>query len=239
MSKPRPRWFRPVLAGSVVCVVAFWAIVLSIAIARSREEMHRTVCYGNYKLMSLAFHNEHDRAGRTFPAWTLDEDGERAMSWRVAVLPWMDSQPLFDSYDASQPWDAPANQRLRAPCFRYFSCPTQDDVPGEFTRKAAVTGPGTVFEGAEPMHLLDSPDGASNTAWAGEISFPLPWTKPEDVEALDHLTLDGPRGFSGPHARGVPFSFCDGSSRFLSKDIDPDMLRRLFLRGDESAAASP
>lgn len=59
----------------------------------------------------------------------------------------------------------------------------------------------------------------------------LPWTKPEDIEALKHLSLDDPQGFSGPH-RGVPFGLCDGSAKILSRNTDTDILRRLFLRND-------
>jgi hypothetical protein len=220
---------------SGLCVAAFWIIAVSIGVGRAREAARRTQCYGSYKGLHLAILNAHDSTGRYPAARTSDEEGRRSMSWRVSILPWLDSQALLDDYDATKAWDDPANASVRSRRFSYYGCPSQEAAPGESTHKAAVAGAGTVFPGTEPMRLDDVPDGMSNTVWAGEISFPLSWTTPEDVDAPAHLTLDGPRGFSGPHD-GVPFAFCDGSSRFLSRNTDPDVLRRLFLRGDETAA---
>ena len=57
-----------------------------------------------------------------------------------------------------------------------------------------------------------------------------PERPPSPATAID-LSLD-PGGFGSRHAGGAQFLMCDGSTRFLSENVDPQLYRNLGDRGD-------
>lgn len=229
--KRYPSWFLRTLYGVIAGVVAFWVISLFLLTRVSREAARRTQCYGNYKGIVLTLHNILDERGELPAAWTADAAGRPLSSWRVEILRYL-GDSTYQKYDRSRPWDDPVNQQLLPLRPRIFGCPSQANYESEFTHKAAVTGEGTVLEGAKPIRFDDIPDGLANTIYAGEITYRLEWSRPADVDWRTHGRIGDPQGFDGPHDRGIPFAFMDGSSRFLSRDIDPDVLRQMFLRND-------
>ena len=55
------------------------------------------------------YHTEH----RTFPsAASRDEDGKPLLSWRVALLPYLEQKALYDRFHHDEPWDSPHNITL-------------------------------------------------------------------------------------------------------------------------------
>lgn len=224
-------WLRWSLRAGMVAALLLVVVWLGVSISGAREAARRMQCYSRYGQIGVALHNYHDEHQQLPAAWNVDSTGTPLLSWRLRIGPYTDDRALFDSADLTQPWDTPANSHLLSMRPPSWSCPSQPGEPGVSTRKAGVSGAGTVFPGSSTVRFDDITDGLESTIYAGEISFPLPWTKPEDVDALKHLSLKDPMGFSGPH-RGIPFGFCDGSSKILSRNTDPDVLRRLFLRND-------
>ncbi len=55
----------------------------------------------------------------------------------------------------------------------------------------------------------------------------MTWTKPDDWDVDPKLDL---KGIFGHHPGGTPFSFADGSVRFIKETVDPKTLQMLTTR---------
>ena len=78
----------------------------------------------NLKQVGLAMHN-HPKADGRFPAPAIQgPDGKPLLSWRVAILPYLEENELYLSFKLDEPWDSPHNKPLleRMP-YLYASVP--------------------------------------------------------------------------------------------------------------------
>jgi hypothetical protein len=95
-----------------------------------------------------------------------------------------------------------------------------------------VSGPGTMFPGAESTRYEQVTDGSDNTLAAVEISnVQIPWTKPEDLDVRTmSLLINDPKrqSISSQHLKGANALFADASCRFLPESTTADRLRSLF-----------
>ena len=64
------------------------------------------------KQIGLALQNYEATFGHFPPAATTDKNGRPLMSWRVAILPFMDQNVMYHQYDPKQPWNSPKNLGL-------------------------------------------------------------------------------------------------------------------------------
>ncbi len=79
----------------------------------SREAARRAQSVDNMKMVGLAFHNYRRAHGDRFPPAVLyGSDGKTPHSWRVALLPYIGRQELFNQYNFNEPWDGPNNHKL-------------------------------------------------------------------------------------------------------------------------------
>ena len=46
------------------------------------------------------------------PAAICDKDGRPLLSWRVAILPYIDQEDLYKQFHLDEPWDSPHNRSL-------------------------------------------------------------------------------------------------------------------------------
>ena len=60
--------------------------------------------------IALAIHNYESANGR-FPAAYLGPFGTPLLSWRVAILPYLNQSALYSQFDLMKPWDDPARVR--------------------------------------------------------------------------------------------------------------------------------
>ena len=91
--------------------------------------------------------NYHD-ANKHFPAAAIrSKDGKPLLSWRVALLPMMEHEKLYDQFHLDEPWDSEHNKKLidKMPAM-YRSPKSRLKAPG-MTNYVVPVGPGTVFEG--------------------------------------------------------------------------------------------
>jgi type II secretory pathway pseudopilin PulG len=225
-----------VVAGVLFAILPVIAILIALllpAVQQAREAARRSACKNNLKQIGLALHNYHDIYKSFPPAYIPDENGEPMHSWRVLLLPMLGQQGLYNQYDFSQPWDSPANRMVLDQMPPVFACPSHPNGGGNTTNYAAVFGPNCVFTGAEAISLRDITDGTSNTLLVGEVEgSSIPWTKPEDIDITLHPTLTDPAGFHSHHAGGSYFIMGDGAVRFVSENINPQVLKNLFTRDD-------
>ena len=179
----------------------------------------------NLKQLGLAIHAYHDANGK-FPADITDKDGKPLLSWRVAILPFIEQQALYEQFHLDEPWDSPHNLELAKTLVPTYACPSSPTEPG-MTNYRVFVGDGAAFDLAKPAGIQEFRDGTSNTLMVVEAGEAVPWTKPEDLpfdpeKPLPKLGGHFPGGFNA--------ALMDGSVRFLKTTINPMVLKALITR---------
>jgi hypothetical protein len=150
------------------------------------------------------------------PPAISDEQGKPLLSWRVALLPHLGQDELYDQFHLNEPWDSPHNLTLLERMPKVYRRPKAWNTPDSWDSGITETyyqlfvGPGAVFEENWSAALEDIADPLDRTILVGENSVAVPWTKPEDMPFNPHTPL--PLTGSGiPHL--IQFACCDGSVR--------------------------
>jgi RNA polymerase sigma factor (sigma-70 family) len=181
----------------------------------------------NLKQIALAMHNFADVNGH-FPAPAIyGKDGKALLSWRVAILPYLEQDNLYKQFKLDEPWDSPHNRGLADVIVKVYAPLGALDKNSWKTYYQVLVGKGAAFEPGKKMRIPDFTDGTSNTILVVEAGTPVPWTKPEDLPFVADQALPKLGGlFNGDFNA----AFADGSVHWLSKNADPDMLRAAITR---------
>jgi prepilin-type processing-associated H-X9-DG protein len=238
-----PIWII-VLAVAVPMVLVCGGILLALllpAVNAAREAARRAQCQNNLKQIALTLLNYQSAHGAFPPAVFADDGGKPKMSWRVAILPFMDQQGLYQQYDPKQPWDSPQNRALGNTPMPIFRCPSDPGAANSTeTNYLRIIGKGTV--GGTPneaVKISDIMDGTSFTIMLVEVSgLNINWEEPRDVTADEFMAMVA-KGRVSPHAGGFQAAMADGSVRFISYTVDPKTLRALLLRNTGERKALP
>jgi len=208
----RFRGFTLVELLVVIAIIGMLVALLLPAVQAARESARRSQCTNNLKQLGLAFHNYHDTHKAFPPAYViqpgggglngvpdpLTRDAGPGWAWGTLLLPYLEQEPLHDSFDFRRPcWDsanaAPARTQLDV-----FLCPSatgtsepmkvlseSGDVLATFGRSCYVVSAGQnepwllsvdSYEGIAdgPLYrnsrtrAADVTDGLTSTVFAGE-----------------------------------------------------------------------
>ncbi len=186
----------------------------------------------NMRHLALAMHG-YLSANNIFPQAVLhDKPGNVPYSWRIAILPYLNEQALYDEYDFSEPWDGPKNKKLLAKIPAVYQHSTE--MGKNFNASYFVPkGDLTIFPSDGPGIPIDNIlDGTSATILTVEAKLDIPWTKPEDFPV--DIDLNKPKQ---PAPKIPTFDpnrilvcLADGSIRSLPATIDSQSLRALFTK---------
>ncbi len=197
----------------------------------------RNESYQNLKDIALAMLNYHD-VYKTYPAAYISKDGKPLLSWRVAVLPFVDGGPeLHNEFHLDEPWDSPHNKKLIEKMPDVFRCPASQLDDGR-TVYLTPRGDATVFPGDKGTPIRQIIDGTSKTIAVVEVedAQAVPWTKPDDWPAdPEHPKV----GFRGQYPGGLTTAFCDGSAHYISLDVDEGVLKSLLTRNGREPVQLP
>jgi RNA polymerase sigma factor (sigma-70 family) len=183
----------------------------------------------NLKQIMLAVHNYASSHESRFPDNIRDKDGHPLLSWRVAILPFLEEDSLYSQLKLDEPWDGPHNKKLLAAMPKVYRAPTAGPRSTE-TFYQRFAGPGTMLDVAGPVRFTDIRIGMSNTLFAVEAGSAVPWTKPEDIPYDPKKPLPKLGGVF-PHV--ITGAFVDGSADVLRKDFDEGTLRAAITRGGQ------
>jgi RNA polymerase sigma factor (sigma-70 family) len=174
----------------------------------------------NLKKIGIAFHNYHDTL-TTLPARAIyGKDGKPLLSWRVALLPYLDQQELYQQFKLDEPWDSEHNKKLLDRMPEVFRSPAaQTKAPA--TPYQVFTGQGAPFHEDKGLRLTQFADGTSNTILVVEAGRAVPWTRPDDL-AFDVRAL--PK-LGGVVKDGFHALMADGAVRFFPNGTDQQVLR--------------
>src|SRR5437870_5716897 len=123
--KPRGRWPQfTLLQLMVVTLLICAALAIVVPVYRAVREHERQLgCQDNLKMIAVALHTYHDVWNCLPAASRTDASGKASMSWRVAILPMLESNGLiFSQYDMSDPWNGPKNSKLHGEYPWFWRC---------------------------------------------------------------------------------------------------------------------
>lgn len=224
-------------------IVELTAAVLVPPIEAAREAARRNARLNNLKQLALAMFNFESAIG-SFPAAEafLDRNGKPLLSWRVAVLPFIDRQMLHKQFHFDEPWDSPHNLTLLKQMPDVFKDSAHPELAAEGkTTYLVPTHPQSAFPPANGeavkkttkfvgqevylapgTELRDITDGTSLTLMIVQVppELAVPWTKPADWE-VD--LANAWQQLRGSGRRPIPTAFCDGSARILDLENDKDL----------------
>lgn len=207
------------------------------SVQKVREAAGRIESANNLKQISLAMQSYQDANGALPAAAICDPAGKPLLSWRVAILPYIEQENLYQQFKLDEPWDGPNNSKL-IPLMPKTYAMTGDTTaqPGS-THYLVFVGNGAAFDEPRPgqgfgvtqgVHLTDFTDGTANTILVAEATKAAPWTKPED------LTYD-PNGplppLGGRFSGGFNAVMANGSIHFISTGVSQQTLRAAITRG--------
>ncbi len=195
-----------------------------------RAQARRSQSANNLKQIGLAMHNYHDTYRRFPAAASYDKNGKPLLSWRVAILPYIEQVQLYEQFHLDEPWDSQHNKQLIAKMPATYRSP-QSKLPGNQGRTNYVVpvGPETIFSGKKGTEIRDIRDGTSNTIMVLEVGDPQApiWTRPDDWPFDPKHPAEG---LGGVYDGGFWATFADGSVHFLALPHDAARLRALFTR---------
>ena len=151
--------------------------------------------------------------------------------WSTTILPYCDRAELYRQIDRRRPWHDPVNHPHFATVIPYYVLPTltndQRLTPDGYAI-ACYAANELVIGGGPPVRFADITDGSSVTLLAGEARGNFkPWGHPanwRDARLGINKSVDG---FGGPWKGGAHVLLVDGTVRFISENIDPQVLHAL------------
>ena len=227
------RAWHPTLARLSIVGLGIMAAILVIPVAPAIvQESHRKHCEANLNRLGLAFHEYHSSNGRLPAPAKTRADGSPLLSWRVALLPHLGYQELYDRFHLDEPWDSPHNRTLLAEMPAELACPGASVPHDGQTGYMVVVGPkmtvnraNTPFDASRGVELREITDGTSNTVLVVETDALVPWTKPDDLHWQPGAP---PFQLKSPHSGGAHVVLADGQVRFLKITMSPNILQSLL-----------
>jgi hypothetical protein len=153
------------------------------------------------------------------------------LSWRVAILPFIEEARLYKEFKLDEPWDSPHNKKLLEKMPRIYAPVRGEAKPGT-TYYQVFVGKYAPFDGTIPPQIPATfPDGTANTFLVAEAGEAVPWTKPQDI-AFDGKTV--PK-LGGLFPDGFHVAMADGTIRFVPRGADVKAIRAAITsRGGEA-----
>jgi hypothetical protein len=215
-------------------------------ILAAREAARQSVFRGHLKQIGIAIHSFHESYGHApASAAYATDDGKPLLSWRVALLPMLDENAMFNQIDKTQPWDGPENKAILEQMPEVYKSPGVDDPT--LTTLMLLTGPTTIFHGRyeagnetlrKGPHIRNITDGTTNTILAvyAAPEKAVPWTKPQDLVFDPEKPLES---IGEIPETGLLVLMWDASLHTLPKDVAADLFRNLVEHQDGNVVDLP
>jgi hypothetical protein len=190
-------------------------------------------CMQNLRLIGTAFHiyadAHRERNDNVFPSDICDSDGKALLSWRVAILPYMEEKALFDRFRLDEPWDSPHNIKLLEEMPEQFRCPgCPAGHPRNVTSYIGVRGEQFALRPkGRRLGFGGFADGTSKSILAVECprSMATEWTRPDsEFQGVGKFLKE----VGGCHGGCFFALFADGHVERLEASMDQGIFQALL-----------
>jgi hypothetical protein len=183
------------------------------------------------KNLAQALDKYHAKHGTYPPPALYDREGRPVLSWRVALLPYLGEEALYNEFKLDEPWDSLHNKRLLKKLPQALRSPNQRGWgAGRWkTTTQVFAGANTVFDGTKGVRKADV---AKQTILLAHLTDDnaVYWTKPADVAYTAAKPL--PNLF-GKYGRAFQVLLNDGTYRTIDKAMEEKTLRALIERSGD------
>lgn len=245
--------------GSTAISIATVALAIGLAVADADRVDGGRLQPGDYDwtgrernltMIAQAIEKYAKDKGHYPPPAILDKDGKPTLSWRVAILPYLDNtyieggfdggkpingpKALYEMFKLDEPWDGPNNKKLIGRLPSVYRAPwsvlsySQSSI-GK-TTTLVVVGKGTIFDPTKKITDGDVRDGLKYTLLLvslEESSEAVYWTKPGDIA----LTAEGKLPADGPNiSRRFAVVYGDGSAHTLVNGLSEKVFMGIVTR---------
>jgi hypothetical protein len=215
---------------SAVQMIGVVSALVLPAVQQARVAARRMSSSNNLRQLTLSLLNYEATFRKVPSAAILDKATKKPLlSWRVAILPFIEENTLYTQFHLDEAWDSPHNIKLLDKMPATFKCPNVALAPGH-TNYLAVSGPDFAMRIDAPLPLASFLDGTSNTAVLVEAAAgsAVPWTAPQDFTPTMEEPFKGLTPFISPS--GFHVAMMDCSIRLIPSDFPANQLWRLFTR---------
>ena len=186
----------------------------------------------NLRQLALGALN-YESAHMRFPAHAIYDDAETTplLSWRVAILPFIDQNQLYSMFRLDEPWNSPHNLSLLPLMPQVFADSGVNNAAG-LTNILALNGENTMFPTDDRGTSFGATvDGSSNTILFVKANDDraVEWTRPADISFDPANPWDG---LDNAMASGFHAVFADGSTHVLHSALDDETIANLAQRND-------
>ena len=218
------------------------------AVQAARSAARRVQGINNVKQIVLGVHNFHDTYQGMPPAYIPDANDKPGLSWRVAILPFIEQQNLYNQFKMDEPWDSEHNKKLIPMMPKVYRSETSRAEPGKATY-LGIGGPKGIFVPPAGKGKMWKPgitfaavtDGLSNTAMIVEVAddAAVIWTKPDDFIPNEKDPFKGVGFVRNGGAELVTVGMADGSVKSLTRTVSAKVWLLLLDKADGMAVDIP
>lgn len=239
--------FGPDLVAKTVYKVDLPIEKIAIELAeKQRLRADRKPSQENLKQLGLAIHNYASASpgGDSLIVSGTDAkgapikklDAKPLLSWRVALLPYMEQEDLYKQFKLNEPWDSEHNKKLIPKMPKIFAPVNNVKAPEGHTFYQMVLGPKAMRPG---FTIANIPDGTSNTIAVVEAAESVIWTKPDDIFIPGDMPKDLMKKFGGLCKGGFNVLLFDGSVRWVDSKVVSERTLWNAIGPDEGEPLGP
>ena len=176
------------LTAQEASVSDFLAGVATPLLQKARRDAQRNLKLNSAKQIALAFYNFADSSGtESFPANAaiVDNEGRPLLSWRVALLPFLEETSLFLEFRLDEPWDSEHNLRVAQRMPNVFANPTHP----ELTERGLTTWQLPVYPGSDLAAKRDDAESVTKKYAGKEATFAAGDQLREFIDGLSNTIL--------------------------------------------------
>ena len=195
------------------------------------EAVYHSSAKGNLKQFGLAVHNYHDVYKRLPSGGIFNEAGQGQHGWLTLLLPYFENDPLYQQVHFDRPWHHSVNKPVFSTHIELFTQPLIP--PSEYFDHNGFAlshhATNVWVMGPRSMTISQIGDGTSNTVFVGEVNARFrPWGHHanwrDPAAGINH----SPDGFGSRDSRGgCLFMMGDGTVKFVSDKVDPQLLKAI------------
>lgn len=167
---------RLTISGIIIgCAALSYATVRKIRDIRDRMDSWCQLHVISGAMLNIADMNGYSAAS------ICDKNGLPLLSWRVAILPQLERDDLYNQFHLHEPWDSPHNIQLLPKMPKFYKLPGDDKTPPDHTHYLVFVGIGAAFKDPCSRHKREDVVGSFSAILVVEAAKAVPWTKPEDL----------------------------------------------------------